>query len=313
MADWKILLTDGLEENGKQILTQESQCDDRKGISAEELLEVIAEYDAVIVRGRTKITPAVLEKASKLKVVGRSGVGVDNIDLQAAKQKNIVVVNAPVATTRAVAEHAIALILSLAREIPKADATMKNGEWIKKDLVGIELEGKTLGVIGFGRIGSTIGRMAKGLGMRVLGCCLTSPPEVIIERGGELASFKELLAVSDIISVNTPLTDSTRNMLNEEAFSQMKDGVRIVITARGGIVDEDALLNALSSGKVAGAALDVFINEPPGLTDLVKHPNVIVTPHIGGQTIEAQMRAADDISTEVLAALKGDSLRWRVA
>lgn len=313
MAKWNILLTDGLEKNGKAILQKEANFNDHKGIPAEDLLTIIGNYDAVIVRGRTKITSKVIDKASQLKVIGRCGVGVDNIDTEYAKDNGIVVVNAPTATSRAVAELSIALILALAREISLADSSMKKGDWKKKELMGSELDDKVLGVIGYGRIGSIIGKIARGFGMRVLGCCHTTPAEVIAERGGEAASFEELLAISDFISVNTPLTEKTKNLLDAKAFTKMKAGVRIITTARGGIVNEEALLNAIQSNKVAGAALDVFSNEPPGLSDLIKHPKVIATPHIGGQTIEAQKRAAVDIAEEVLSALNGNPLRWRIA
>jgi D-3-phosphoglycerate dehydrogenase len=313
MSNWKIMLTDGLEENGKDILSQEAQVDDKKGISAEDLLKIVADYDALIVRGRTKVTGQVFEAAKNLKVVGRSGVGVDNIDLQAAKDHHVTVVNAPIATTRAVAELAIGLIFALAREISRADSSMKADQWLKKEFEGVELDGKTLGVIGLGRIGSTVASMAKPLGMKVIACDPILTEDHIRSCGCEPCEWEELLNQSDFITIHTPLIDSTRNMINAETISKMKDGVRIVCAARGGIVDEAALLSALDSGKVRGAALDVFATEPPVESKLVKHPHVITTPHIGGQTIEAQTRAAEDIATEVLAALNGKTLRWKVS
>jgi D-3-phosphoglycerate dehydrogenase len=312
MSEWRILLTDGLAKKGKEILAQQAQFDDRKGISAEELIEITADYDAMIVRGRTKVNNNVFTTAKKLKVVGRCGVGVDNIDLEKAKQCGVIVVNAPTATTLAVAEHTLALMLALAREVPRADAGMKSGTWLKKEIIGIEIAGKTLGVVGYGHIGLMVGKLASAFGMRVLGHDRYLTDEEIKERGGEPVSFDRLLEVADFISIHMPLTNETRNMLDADAFEKMKTGIRIVIAARGGIVDEKALLAALQSGKVAGAALDVFTQEPPGATELLKHPKVIATPHIGGQTIEAQQRAAVDIATEVLAALKGNPLRWRV-
>jgi D-3-phosphoglycerate dehydrogenase len=240
-------------------------------------------------------------------------VGVDNIDLEAAKKHKVIVVNAPSSTTMAVAELTVGLLLAVAREIPRADAAMKQGQWLKKQFEGAELNGKTLGVIGFGRIGTEVGKRATAFGMNVV----TYDPNVSeheLEHGSaEPVSLQDLFAWSDFISLHLPLNVQTRDLIGPQAFSQMKDGVRLVSTARGGIMDEAALLDALKSGKVAGAALDVFGKEPPGLTELVSHPRVIATPHIGAQTAEAQSRAAEDIASEVLAALQGKTLRWKVA
>ncbi len=313
MSAWKILLTDGLEENGKAILAKEAQVDDKKGISAEELIKIIGDYDAIIVRGRTKVTKEVFEAGKKLKVVGRSGVGVDNIDLQAAKEHKAIVVNAPIATTRAVAELVLGMIFALAREISRADSSMKQNQWLKKELEGIELNGKTLGVIGIGRIGSSVSKMASAIGMKILAYDPVLSPETIRTAGGEVSTLDELLQKADFITIHTPLTDSTRHMVNAAMLTKMKDGVRIVCAARGNIIDETALLSALTSGKVGGAALDVFSTEPVADNELAKHPKVIATPHIGGQTVEAQIRAANDISNEVLAALRGAPLKWKVA
>ncbi len=313
MAAWKILLTDGLEESGQAILRASAQVDDINGISADELLQKVGEYDAIIVRGRTKVNPAVFAAAKSLKVVGRAGVGVDNIDLNAAREHTVTVVNSPLATTVAVAELAMGMMLSLVREVARADATMKAGKWIKKELEGTELYNKTLGVIGFGRIGSAVAQRAAAFGMKIVGFDPIIKPEELKERGGEPVTLDELLARADVITLHIPLTSDTRAILNAGAFAKMKHGVLIVCAARGGVIDEEALLAALNSGQVAGAALDVFTAEPPGLTALVAHPKVIATPHIGAQTIESQGRAAVDISGEVLAALRGDPLRWKVA
>jgi D-3-phosphoglycerate dehydrogenase len=313
MSAWKILLTDGLEENGKVILRSKAEVVDQKGISAEDLLNVVGDYDALIVRGRTKVTAAVFEAGKKLKVVGRAGVGVDNIDLAAAKEHGVTAVNSPLATTVAVAELTLSLMLSVVREVPRADASMKAGQWLKKEFEGRELYGKTLGVIGFGRIGSAVAARAKAFEMKILAYDPLIPAEEIVKRGGEPVSFDELLAQSDVITMHMPLTADSRNLLNAAAFSKMKEGVFVVCAARGGVIDEDALLEALNSGKVAGAALDVFAAEPPGQTALVAHPRVIDTPHVGAQTVEAQARAANDIAEEVLNALEGKPLRWKVA
>lgn len=313
MSAWKILLTDGLEETGKAILRKSAEVVENSTISADELLQVVGEYDALIVRGRTKVTPAVLAAGKKLKVVGRAGVGVDNIDLAAAKELNITVVNSPLATTVAVAELTLGLMLSAVREIARADAGLKAGKWLKKELEGAELYGKTLGVIGFGRIGAAVAQRARAFEMKTLGYDPFVKADEIKARGGEPVSLDELLAKSDMITMHLPLTADTKGILNEASFAKMKQGVYIICAARGGVIDETALLAALNSGKVAGAALDVFTTEPPGLTELVAHPKVVGTPHIGAQTVEAQSRAAHDISEEVLAALEGKPLRWKVA
>ena len=309
---WKILLTDGLAPISDQDLLQSVELIDQKGISAEELLDVIPEMDAVIVRGRTKITEAVLAKAEKLQVVGRMGVGVDNIDLNAAETHGVTVVNAPVATTVSVAELTIGMMLSLIRDIPKADCGMKAGEWLKKELVGTELYQKTLGVIGFGNIGEAVGARAMAFGMNVIAYDPIRPASEIQAVLAAPVSYEELLKRSDIISMHIPHIETTHYIVNEETINQMKDGVVIICAARGGVIEESALLVALDSGKVAGAALDVFEAEPPGDNPLPKHPKVVATPHIGAQTKEAQLRAGYDIVSEVVAALDGKPLRWKI-
>lgn len=314
MKDWKILVADGLEEIGKNNMKALAEIDDREGIGVDELLNVIGNYDALIVRSRTKVTAPVFEAGKKLKVVGRAGVGVDNIDLEAAKKHGVAVVNSPTAATVAVAELAMALMITLARNVAQADETMKAGKWIKKQLMGNELYGKTLGIVGLGRIGSAVAERAASFGMPiVLGYDTAEDKRAALrEMGFETVSLDDLYARADYISVHVPMTSETRNMIDGEAIAKMKPGVRIICTARGGIINEDALLEALNSGHVAGAGLDVFAQEPPGLTDLIAHPNVIATPHVGAQTIEAQTRAAVDISREILSALRGDPLRWKV-
>lgn len=313
MSTWKILLTDGLDESGKAILREVGEVADRSGISADDLLKEIGEYDALIVRGRTKVTPAVFDAGKKLKVVGRAGIGVDNIDLKAAKEHGVTVVNSPLATTVSVAELAMALMLASVREVPRADASMKAGKWLKKEFEGNELFEKTLGVIGFGRIGVATAKRAAAFDMHIIAYDPLIPAEEIRARGGEPVSLDELLARADFITLHLPLTPESKGLLGAAEFAKMKDGVRIVDAARGGIIDEDALLAALDAGKVASAGLDVFNTEPPGLTPLVAHPRVVCSPHVGAQTIEAQGRAGYDISTEVAAALDGKPLRWKVA
>lgn len=312
MPAYNVLIADGLEETGQAILHSSTNLDDRSGVSSEELLNIIKDYDALLVRSRTTVTPQLLEAAGRLKVIGRAGVGVDNIDLEAAQAHDVTVVNSPEATTLAVAELTLGLMLTLVREIPRADAGMKQGAWLKQDLAGIELYGKTLGIIGVGRIGAQVCPRASAFGMRVLGYDAHNTTEAIEGCGAEPVTLEELYASSDFISLHLPLTDETRSMVGEQALGRMKRGVRIISVARGGILDESALLAALESGQVAGAALDVFASEPPGASELVRHPNVIATPHVGAQTAEAQARAAEDIANEVLAALKGEPLRWKI-
>jgi D-3-phosphoglycerate dehydrogenase len=313
MSDFKILIADGLEENGQSILRAAAYVEDKSGISADDLIAAVPGFDALVVRGQTRVTPSVFDAAKRLKVVGRAGVGVDNIDLNAAKEHGVTVVNAPVATTGAVAELTLGLLLALAREIPRADSAMKNGKWSKRELQGVELSGKTLGIIGYGRIGMELGRRASALGMNVIAYDPFIQEDEIRAGGAECVSIQDLFSWSDFISVHLPYDVHTRDLVGPLAFSEMKDGVRLVCAARGGIIDETALLSALNSRKVAGAALDVFGTEPPGASELVRHPHVIATPHIGAQTVEAQARAAVDIAEEVLAALRGEPLRWKVS
>jgi len=315
MAKWKVLITDGLDENGKTLLKKSVEVTDQPGISADDLLKVVGEYDALIVRGRTKVTAAVFEAGKKLKVVGRAGVGVDNIDLARAKAKGVTVVNSPLATTTAVAELTLGLMLGIVRELARADASMKAGKWLKKEFEGAELSGKTLGVLGFGRIGAAVAKRAAAFDMKVLGYDPLISADEIKKRGGEPLSFDEVLKNSDMITMHLPLTPETKGMLNAAAFAKMKQGVYIICAARGGVIDETALLDGLNSGKVAGAALDVLTSEPPApeLAGLVGHARLIITPHVGAQTVEAQARAANDIAEEILAALDDKTLRWKVA
>ncbi len=313
MSAWKVLITDGLDANGIAILKKSAEVVEKPGITAEDLLKEVVDCDALIVRGRTKVTPAVFDAGARLKVVGRAGVGVDNIDLVSAKEHKVTVVNSPLATTTAVAELTLGLMLSVVREIGRADASMKAGKWLKKEFEGAELSGKTLAVLGFGRIGAAVAKRAAAFDMRILGYDPLVPAEEITKRGGTPASLEVCFKQADMITMHLPLTAESKNLLNADAFAKMKPGMFIVCAARGGVIEESALLDALNSGKVAGAALDVFVAEPPGLTDLVAHPKVVCTPHVGAQTVEAQSRAANDIAEEVLAALADQPLRWKVA
>lgn len=312
MSAWKILISDDLDQRGQAILAAAANVDDHAGISAEELNKIIQPYHALIVRGRTRVTAGLLQAAPDLQVIGRAGVGIDNIDLAAAQSQGIAVVNTPTATTTAVAEHTLALMLALLRALPGADQSMKAGQWSKKLFVGSELHGKTLGIIGLGQIGSAVAQRAAAFEMPILAYDPLISAEQARQRGAEVVDLQTLYRAADLITIHTPLTPQTRGMIDGQALSLMKRGVYLICTARGSIVNETALLHALESGQVAGAALDVFAKEPPGLSALVAHPRVLASPHIAAQTKEAQVRAALDIAHEVLAALRGEPLRWRI-
>jgi D-3-phosphoglycerate dehydrogenase len=312
-SSWTILITDGLHDSAIAIMEKAAKVQNQPDISAVELIQTVPAADALIVRGRTKVTADVFSAASKLKVVGRAGVGVDNIDLKAAKEKNVVVVNAPQSTSVAVAEHTFALLLSLARQVPFADAGLRRGEWLKKKLEGFELFGKTLGIIGMGRIGGHVAVRAASFGMTCLGYDPLIPADEIARRGAQPAELDNLLRRADILTLHVPLTPETRGLINADRIAQMKRGAYLVCTARGNLIDEAALLTALDSGQIAGAALDVFAVEPVVDSPLVKHAKVVCTPHIAAQTGEAQERAARDIAEEILTVLRGEKPRWRVA
>jgi len=312
MPTWRILLADGLAKNGQEILGSTCQLDDRAGIRADELGAIIDRYEAVIVGGRSQLSAGVLEAGKKLRVVGRVGMQVDNIDLAAAARRDIVVVNSPQAATNAVAEYTLAAILALARMLARADATIKAGLWLKQEFQGIEVQGKILGVIGCGQVSSKVSQLASGLGMRIIGYDPWLKADAITRLGIEAVRLEEVYQRADFISLHIPLSPETRDLLGGQALAQMKRGVRLICTSPGKLIDETALLGALESGQVAGIAVDVYPSEPPGLTSLVAHPKVIATPHISAQTAEAGFQAAEDIACEVLAALLGAPLRWRI-
>ncbi len=305
MEKLRVLIADGLVPEAISFLEEYFEVEDENGISADDLAKKMPNLDAVIVRSRTKITKELIEAGNRLKVIGRAGVGVDNIDLATAQANGVTVVNAPLGATIAVAEQTLLLMLAMARTLPKADYSMKAGLWEKKALRGSELYGKVLGVIGGGRIGEAVAKRAEAFGMKVV-CFDTLPVNL------ETVSLETLFAMSDYITIHTPKTPQTAKMLDGQAFAKMKRGVRIVCTARGGIIDETSLLANLESGHVAGAALDVFEKEPPGLSALVAHPNVISTPHIGANTHEAQIRAGVDVAGQVKAALMNEPLTFKI-
>jgi D-3-phosphoglycerate dehydrogenase len=306
MPAWRVLVADGLTDDALAQLRQVSEV-------VEGSLDSIAGADALVVRGRSLVSAEVVDAGRpRLRVIGRAGVGVDNIDLEAARRAGVVVVHAPLAATLSVAEHTLALMFALARGVPAADASLRRGEWRKSEIQGRELFDKTLGLIGAGRIGRAVAQRASALGLRVLAHDPLVPAETIRQAGAQPVELSRLLEESDYVSLHLPLEESTRGLIGRAELARMKNGARLISTSRGGILDEVALLEALESGRLAGAALDVFEQEPPGASPLVQHPAVIVTPHIAAQTVEAQARASADIVAEVLAALRGEPLRWRV-
>ncbi|MBD7986327.1 phosphoglycerate dehydrogenase [Sporosarcina sp. Sa2YVA2] len=308
---FKILISDPLSEEGIQPLRQATNLEIivATGLSKEALLEVIADVDALLVRSQTQVTREVIEAAKKLKMIGRAGVGVDNIDLDAATEYGIIVVNAPDGNTNSAAEHTIAMMTALARKIPQAYNSLKSGNWDRKSFIGVELKNKTLGVIGLGRIGAEVTARAKGQRMNVIAYDPFLTEEKAKKMGIGFGTIDDVLQAADFITVHTPLLKETRHLLNEEAFKKMKDGVQIINCARGGIIDEDALYNAVVSGKVAGAALDVFETEPFVGHPLLDLPEVIATPHLGASTIEAQESVAVDVSIDVVNFFNGEAVR----
>ena len=303
----RILVLDGVNEAGVKALQRPGWQVDivSERFTEAELIERIGAYDALIVRSATKVTAPVIEAGQRLKVIGRAGVGVDNIDLNAATEHGIIVVNAPDGNTIAAAEHALALMLALARNVPQADTSLKQGRWDRKHLVGVELRQKTLGILGLGRIGSAVARRAQTFEMRCIGYDPYISPEEAKRIGVELVSLDNLLERSDFITIHMPLTDETRYLLDAEAIAQMKPGVRLINVARGGIVDEAALAEALKIGRVAGAAVDVFEEEPVTSSPLLECPNVVLTPHLGASTEEAQLNVAIDVAEAIAQVLDG--------
>ena len=293
------VLNEILEKNGLQI-TYEPE------ITPEEILGKIENFEVVIVRSRTKITKDMIEKATKCQIIARVGVGLDNIDQTAAKEKNIRVINAVEGAMNAVAELVIGLMLSLAREIPRADREVRHGNWIKKELMGSELRGKYLGIVGLGNIGKRLGRLARALNMNIIGYDVVPiDVEFSSDVGLMKADVGTLLASSDYVSLHVPLLDSTKHLINAEKMSTMKNTSRIINTSRGGVIDEDALYEFLKDGKLGGAALDVFEVEPATSNKLASLPNFISTPHMGAQTKEAQSLAANVIAEKIIQILRG--------
>jgi len=312
MANARVLVSDPLAEEGLEILKKVFDVDVKTDLKEDELCKIIGDYDALLVRSGTEVTAKVIEAAKRLKFIGRAGAGVDNINMDAATQRGIIVANAPEGNTLAATEHTMAMMLSLARNIPQATASLKKKEWKRSKFMGVELNDKTLGIVGFGRIGREIAKRANALDMH----CVAYDPFISRERaaqlGVEVMTLEDLFKVADVITVHTPLIKETKHIINAKSIATMKDGVRIINCARGGIIDEKALYDAIKSGKVAGSALDVFEAEPPFESPLLTLDHVIVTPHLGASTVEAQQNVAISVAKQCIAVLQGGSAKYVV-
>ena len=306
----RVLVADPIATEGVELLGSGSEVDVKHGLNPRELLEVIGSYDALVVRSETKVTPEVVEAAKSLRVIARAGIGVDNINLEAATAAGIAVVNAPIGNTVAAAEHTVALMLALARNVPQAFQSVKQGEWRRSAFMGIEVRNKVLGVIGLGRVGSEVCRRAQSFGMRLVGFDPFVTPDYAARMGVELMPLVDLLGHADFITLHTPLTPSTTNLLSHDEFKLLKPGARLINVARGELIDEDALLEALGSDELTGVALDVFSKEPPDpASAIINHPKVIATPHLGASTEEAQREVAVEAAEQVLNVLNGKPAR----
>ena len=309
----KILVSDPVAQAGVDILAKEFPVDSIQKMTPEQLIATIPDYDALVVRSETKVTKEVIAAAKNLKVIGRAGVGVDNIDVEAATQKGIIVLNAPEGNTIAATEHTMAMMLAMARNVPQAYCSMQGGLWERPKFTGVEVRGKTLGILGMGRIGSGVAKRALAMEMNIL----AYDPFIRADRaealGVQLAELDEIFAKADFITLHLPLTADTKKLINKAAFAKMKKGVRIINVARGGVIDEADLNEAIEAGIVAGAAIDVFEKEPVDPANpLLKNPKVISTPHLGASTAEAQVGVAVDVAHGVLAALRGEPVTTAV-
>ncbi|MCK4243016.1 MAG: phosphoglycerate dehydrogenase [Dehalococcoidia bacterium] len=308
----KVLVADPIAQEGIEALRAHAEVDVRLGMSPDELIAIISEYDALVVRSDTQVSKEVIEAGENLQVIARAGVGVDNIDVEAATRKGIVVVNAPSGNIISAAEHTIALMLAMARHIPQANAVLRSGQWRRHDFIGVEVRGKTLGIIGLGNVGTEVMRRAKGLEMRIV----AHDPFVSLEYAGtlgvELVSLDELLRQSDFITLHTPLSELTKGLIGAKELAKVKPTVCLINCARGGIIDEQALFEAVEKGKVAAAAIDVFAEEPVTESVLFQSDRIIVTPHLAASTAEAQTTVALDVAEQIGAALRGQPPRYAV-
>jgi D-3-phosphoglycerate dehydrogenase len=307
----KVLVADSIAEEGIQVLSSHAQVDVKIKLDPSQLKAIIGDYDALIVRSQTKVGAEVIESGKKLKVIGRAGVGIDNIDVDAARS-GIVVVNAPTGNIIAAAEHTIALMLALARNVAQANSCLKAGKWQREELVGTEIRNKTLGIIGLGNVGSEVAKRVQAFEMRIVAHDPFVSKDYARNLKVELMSLDQLLREADFITLHVPLTAATKKLIGSKEMARLKPTARIINCARGGVIDEQALLKALGAGKIAGAAFDVFDHEPVTDSPLFKEDKIIVTPHLGASTIEAQTSVAKDVATEVLAVLQGQFSKYAV-
>ncbi len=301
----KVLITDQISEEGIAVLRKEADVDSRPGLKPEEIISIIGDYEALMVRSQTKVTSEIIEAGKKLQVIARAGVGIDNVDVEAATRLGVVVVNAPTGNTVSAAEHTIALMLASARNIPQANKSLKSGAWKRNDFMGTELRGKTLGIIGLGNVGSEVAKRAQSFEMKLLGIDPLVSVEYAQKLQVELVDLKRLLRESDFVTLHLPLTPQTLNMLGAKELALCKPTARIINCARGGLIDEEALVAAIREKKLAGAAIDVFEKEPLTESVLFGEDNVIVTPHLGASTAEAQVLAAKDVAEQIVDIFRG--------
>jgi D-3-phosphoglycerate dehydrogenase len=308
----KVLVTEPISNEGLDILRNHAEVDVRLGLKPEEIMSIIGDYEALVVRSQTQVSAKVIAAGKKLQVIARAGVGTDNIDVEEATQRGIVVINAPTGNTISAAEHAIALMLSLARNIPQANAVLKSGVWRRSDFMGTEVKDKTLGIMGLGNVGSEVAKRARGLQMKLI----AYDPFISVEHAKklqvELVSLEQLLKEADFITLHLPLTASTGRIIGAKELAKVKPIVRIINCARGGLIDERALTKAVKEGRIAGAAIDVFPTEPTTESVLFESDNIIVTPHLGASTTEAQATAAKDVAEQIVDVFKGQPARYAV-
>ncbi len=308
----KVLIADPIADDGIEILRPVAEVDVKTGLKPEELVAIIGDYEGLLVRSQTQVTAEVIAAGAKLQVIGRAGVGIDNIDVDEATRRGIIVVNAPTGNTVSAAEHTLALMLALARHIPQASTALKGGVWQRSKYMGTELRGKTLGIIGLGNVGSEVARRARGFEMRVIGCDPFVSEEMAASLQVELVPMERLLKESDFVTLHLPLTPQTKGFIGPKELAMVKPTVRIINCARGGLIDEEVLARAVEEKRIAGAAVDVFPEEPATESVLFNIDEVIVTPHLGASTAEAQTLAARDVAEQVVAVFNGQSPRYAV-
>jgi len=308
----RVLIAEQIASEGVELLRAAHDVDERLGLTRDELCAILPDYDALIVRSQVHVDAGLIAAGTRLVVIGRAGVGVDNVDLDAATRAGIMVVNAPTGNTIAAAEHTLALLYGIARRTAPADASVRRGEWKRSEFTGLELRGRTLGIVGLGKIGQAIAVRAIAMEMHVLAVDPFVTAEQAANHGVELVGFDDVLRRSDVLTVHVPLTRATRNLIGREAIAKMKPGSIILNVARGGVVDEAAVAEALVSGQLGGAGIDVFEQEPPKVSPLLDAPNTLLTPHLGASTAEAQILVAEEVAAQVLEVLEGRSARYAV-